>query len=42
MTHIAPPDADGKIIDEPVLQEGQLTLHRNPHPSPDTPTESLP
>ena len=34
MTHIAPPDADGNIINEPVLQEGQLTLHPNPNPNP--------
>lgn len=26
VTHIAPPDADGKIIDEPVLQEGVIGI----------------
>ena len=34
VTHIAPPDAEGKIINEPVLQVGQLTLHPNPNPDP--------
>ena len=26
VTHIAPPDADGNIIDEPLLQEGVIGI----------------